>query len=230
MATVTKPSPQGGSLVPDQAADRRQVARQRQRQDVRDGQPRHGRSHRRGGRGRCRRYRPGGQGRPQGVRLRPLAEDGRPRPRPAHVSARRPDRGAHRRAGRARDARQRQADRESRSGDLPLVDRLPPLLRRLGRQDPRPDDPRSAATTSATPSASRWASPARSSPGISRMLMVAWKWGPALAAGCTVVLKPAEQTPLTRAADRRAGARGRATPRASSTSSPASARPPAHRW
>jgi aldehyde dehydrogenase (NAD+) len=29
------------------------------------------------------------------------------------------------------------------------------------------------------------------------MLMVAWKWGPALAAGCTVILKPAEQTPLT---------------------------------
>ncbi len=29
------------------------------------------------------------------------------------------------------------------------------------------------------------------------MLMVAWKWGPALAAGCSIVLKPAEQTPLT---------------------------------
>ncbi|HEX7008750.1 MAG TPA: aldehyde dehydrogenase family protein [Phycisphaeraceae bacterium] len=29
------------------------------------------------------------------------------------------------------------------------------------------------------------------------LLMAAWKWGPALAAGCTVVLKPAEQTPLT---------------------------------
>ena len=29
------------------------------------------------------------------------------------------------------------------------------------------------------------------------MLMVAWKWGPALAAGCTLVMKPAEQTPLT---------------------------------
>ncbi|KAL1139100.1 hypothetical protein AAG570_009161, partial [Ranatra chinensis] len=28
-------------------------------------------------------------------------------------------------------------------------------------------------------------------------VMVAWKWGPALATGCTVVLKPAEQTPLT---------------------------------
>lgn len=29
------------------------------------------------------------------------------------------------------------------------------------------------------------------------LLMLAWKWGPALAAGCTIVLKPAEQTPLT---------------------------------
>jgi len=29
------------------------------------------------------------------------------------------------------------------------------------------------------------------------VLMAAWKWGPALTAGCTVVLKPAEQTPLT---------------------------------
>merc|ERR1719239_549344 len=27
--------------------------------------------------------------------------------------------------------------------------------------------------------------------------MLAWKWAPALAAGCTVVLKPAEQTPLS---------------------------------
>jgi acyl-CoA reductase-like NAD-dependent aldehyde dehydrogenase len=29
------------------------------------------------------------------------------------------------------------------------------------------------------------------------MLMMAWKWGPALACGNTVILKPAEQTPLT---------------------------------
>ena len=28
-------------------------------------------------------------------------------------------------------------------------------------------------------------------------MMLAWKWGPALAAGCTIVMKPAEQTPLT---------------------------------
>jgi aldehyde dehydrogenase (NAD+) len=29
------------------------------------------------------------------------------------------------------------------------------------------------------------------------LLMQAWKWGPALSTGCTIVLKPAEQTPLT---------------------------------
>lgn len=29
------------------------------------------------------------------------------------------------------------------------------------------------------------------------ILMLSWKWGPALATGCTMVLKPAEQTPLT---------------------------------
>lgn len=29
------------------------------------------------------------------------------------------------------------------------------------------------------------------------ILMLAWKWGPALATGCTIVMKPAEQTPLT---------------------------------
>jgi aldehyde dehydrogenase (NAD+) len=29
------------------------------------------------------------------------------------------------------------------------------------------------------------------------ILMVSWKWGPALATGCTIVMKPAEQTPLT---------------------------------
>lgn len=29
------------------------------------------------------------------------------------------------------------------------------------------------------------------------LLMVAWKWSPALAAGCTIVMKPAEQTPLS---------------------------------
>ena len=41
------------------------------------------------------------------------------------------------------------------------------------------------------------------------MLMAAWKWGPALAAGCTIVMKPAEQTPLTCLRMARAGSRGR---------------------
>lgn len=29
------------------------------------------------------------------------------------------------------------------------------------------------------------------------IMMIIWKFGPALAAGCTIILKPAEQTPLT---------------------------------
>jgi len=29
------------------------------------------------------------------------------------------------------------------------------------------------------------------------VMMLAWKWGPALATGCTIILKPAEQTPLS---------------------------------
>ena len=36
------------------------------------------------------------------------------------------------------------------------------------------------------------------------LMLAAWKLGPALAAGCTVVLKPAEQTPLTHAGIRSA--------------------------
>ena len=45
--------------------------------------------------------------------------------------------------------------------------------------------------------ASRSASSAQIIPWNFPLLMAAWKLGPALAAGCTVVLKPAEQTPLT---------------------------------
>ena len=47
------------------------------------------------------------------------------------------------------------------------------------------------------------------------LTIASWKLGPALAAGNTVVLKPAELTPLTRAALRRAGASRRGCPRAS---------------
>ena len=41
------------------------------------------------------------------------------------------------------------------------------------------------------------------------LMMTTWKLAPALAAGCTVVLKPDSATPLTRAADGRARGRGR---------------------
>ena len=47
--------------------------------------------------------------------------------------------------------------------------------------------------------------------------MATRKIGPALAAGCTVILKPASETPLTAYAMARFGRRGRAFPRASST-------------
>ncbi len=61
------------------------------------------------------------------------------------------------------------------------------------------------------------------------LLMAAWKLGPALAAGCTVVLKPAEQTPLSAL---RLGELiwKPASRRAWSTSSPATARPRAPPW
>ena len=59
-------------------------------------------------------------------------------------------------------------------------------------------------------------------------MMAVWKIAPALAAGCTVVLKPAEQTPLTALLLGELSSR-RASPPASSTSSPATARP-APRW
>ena len=56
-----------------------------------------------------------------------------------------------------------------------------------------------------------------------------WKIGPALATGCTVILKPAEEAPLT---SLRLGelALEAGVPPASSTSCPAMARPPARRW
>jgi phenylacetaldehyde dehydrogenase len=61
------------------------------------------------------------------------------------------------------------------------------------------------------------------------LLMAAWKPGPALAAGCTVVLKPAEQTPLSalRLAELIAEA---GVPEGVVNVCPASVRPPGPRW
>ena len=61
------------------------------------------------------------------------------------------------------------------------------------------------------------------------LLMASWKLGPALATGNSVVLKPAEQSPLTALRARRARARRRGSPTACSRSCRASARPPGRR-
>ena len=61
-------------------------------------------------------------------------------------------------------------------------------------------------------------------------MLSTWKTAPALAAGCTIVLKPAEWSPLSVLAARRPDRRGRASRPASSTSSRASARRSAPRW
>ena len=61
------------------------------------------------------------------------------------------------------------------------------------------------------------------------MLMAAQKVAPALATGCTVVLKPAEQTPLTALRMAAIGRAGRPPCRACSTSSPGSAPRPVSR-
>ena len=54
---------------------------------------------------------------------------------------------------------------------------------------------------------------ARCCRGTSRLLMLAWKIGPALAAGCSVIVKPAEQTITDRAARGRTGVRRQACQR-----------------
>ena len=80
-------------------------------------------------------------------------------------------------------------------GDLAGVIKVP-LLRRLGRQNRRAHVPRRGNFLSYT---------LRQPVGVVGqiipwnfpLLMLAWKWGPALACGNTIVMKLAEQTPLT---------------------------------
>ena len=79
------------------------------------------------------------------------------------------------------------------------------LLRRLGRQDRRPDRSRCAATSCRTRLRQPVGVVGQIIPWNFPLLMLAWKWGPALACGNTIVMKPAEQTPLTGTAGRRAG-------------------------
>ena len=78
--------------------------------------------------------------------------------------------------------------RETRDVDIPLVARALLLLRRLGRQ---------AASTRASARPRPLGVAGQVIPWNFPLLMLAWKIAPALAAGNTVVLKPAETTPLT---------------------------------
>ena len=97
---------------------------------------------------------------------------------------------------RPREPRQRQAaaastDRRAGRGALLRV------LRRRGRQDHGQHDPARPRLSSITPCASRSACQRRSSPWNYPIQIGARGIAPALAAGCTVVLKPAEDAPMT---------------------------------
>ena len=135
------------------------------------------------------RHRPGRQRRPQGVR------DGSWRDCP------------RRERGFMNKLADLIAGRIDEFADLETLDNGKPISESPQRR-PAPGD-RTSSTTRAGPTRST-ATPVRATSPASRsgvvgqiipwnfpMLMVAWKWGPALAAGNTVVLKPAEQTPLT---------------------------------
>src|ERR1700730_8383598 len=118
----------------------------------------------------------------------------------ADVEACRPARKPCRRNRSARVARQRQADpRRAQRRPSRLV-RDPALHGRLGDQDQRFDD------HGVLSSPGDWhAYTLREPVGVVGqiipwnfpLMMAAWKIAPALAAGCTIVLKPAEQTPLS---------------------------------
>ncbi len=99
--------------------------------------------------------------------------------------------------GRLESAQRRQAARRRHRRDGRLRRPLPLLRRRLprdggpgGHRVPRPATPRSSGGT-------RSASWPRIAPWNYPLYMAAWKLGPALATGNTVVLKPSARTPLT---------------------------------
>ena len=118
----------------------------------------------------------------------PWAATARHGARQVPVPHRAGDPGARPRAGRARVARQRQADPRVARRRHPDRGGALLLLRRLGRQARlrrlRPDPRPIGVAGQIIP----WNFP---------LLMAAWKIAPALACGNTVVLKPAETTPLT---------------------------------
>ena len=115
---------------------------------------------------------------------------------------RRADRGARRRARDARVARQRQAVRDRRA--RPTSRSSADLFRYMAGWPTKIEG--TTVPISALPAPGEYlAYTLREPVGVVGqiipwnfpLLMAAWKLGPALACGCTVVLKPAEQTPLS---------------------------------
>ena len=104
-----------------------------------------------------------------------------------------------RRVRRARGARQRQAGHQRAPRRCRRLDQDVPLHGRLGDAADRRD--RSRSPRPATGIAYTLREPVgvvgQIIPWNFPLMMAAWKLAPALAAGCTIVLKPAEQTPLS---------------------------------
>ena len=125
----------------------------------------------------------------------------------------------------ARSARQRQDDRQPRkASSSAIVDTLR-VLRGRGDEELWRDAAAAAShATSRTPCANRSASSARSFPGISRCCWPRGRLRPALAAGCTIVLKPSLGDAAHGDRARKDRARSRACPKACSTSLPVRAR------
>ncbi len=103
--------------------------------------------------------------------------------------------GAHRGARPARGGQRRPHDQQRPLGGQQRRQRAG-LLRRRARAPVRPADPRRRRHRHHVQGAAS-ASSASSCPWNFPMPIAGWGFAPALAAGCTVVLKPAELTPLT---------------------------------
>ena len=134
-------------------------------------------------------------------KAREAFEDGRWRgpPRPSVSGAdgvRQADRAQPARVGGAREPGQRQAGRRVPDDRRPRDDQHHPLARGADRQDLRQHGPVGQGALAlvvrepigVVGCVLPWNFP---------LLMMAWKIGPALAAGCSVIVKPAEETSLT---------------------------------
>ena len=127
----------------------------------------------------------------------PRLARGRPgRPRAAAARAGRRCWPSTTRSSRVLEARNAGKPIADARGEIGMVGRHLPLLRGRARAPARRHDPRRRRPR-ASRSASRSASSALITPWNFPLCIAAWKMAPALAAGNTVVLKPAELTPLT---------------------------------